>query len=315
MLIYGKNKVNREELKNISTPPAEGRFQPVPHYTIATLVAEGLIEAGFTIECEEHVTARDGLRYFGGFAITKADLAGEKRRLVCGVRNANDKTFAAAICIGSQMMVCSNLQFSSERMLARRHTKHIMRDLPAVISETIATLIAEWNDMEARIASYESKLITREEAADMIYRITKSGHFMKAKMYDVIERFLDPALDAKNCVDKEAFFYTESDGSQGFDEDSYKDALNEKGDELNAAFGIEENLKENGVAGSLWGFYNAVTAVLKGSDFSKLPARTMQLQVVCDALCEHEQLTGQIINEIEDTEMSQQEFEETFRQS
>ena len=74
---------------------------------------------------EEHALARGGLRYFGGFALKGKDVTGDDRRIVLGLRNAHDKSFAASIAAGNQMMVCENLCFSSDVKLARRHTTHI----------------------------------------------------------------------------------------------------------------------------------------------------------------------------------------------
>jgi hypothetical protein len=148
MIVIGKNHVTAAELLNVATPAETDTFKPLPHHLLVEYTREALVDAGFEIVEEDHVVAKEGLRYFGGFALSHTSLSGDRRQIVCGVRNANDKSFPAAICIGNRMMVCENLCFSSEEKLTRRHTKNIMRDLRGVIVCAISRLIKAWNDME-----------------------------------------------------------------------------------------------------------------------------------------------------------------------
>ena len=103
-LILGSNHVTREEVALSGTPEGKGRHVPIPHIMLIEETVKALVSAGFNIEEEDHVLARQDkenpsvwLRYFGGFALTRKDLAGEERRVVLGLRNSNDKGFAAAI--------------------------------------------------------------------------------------------------------------------------------------------------------------------------------------------------------------------------
>ena len=303
-LVLGKNHLTREELANCKTPEATDRFVPIPHKELADLVADSLIAAGFTIEDEDHVTARDDLRYFGGFAISKKDMAGEDRRIVCGLRNSCDKSFAAAICIGTQMMVCENLCFSSEKQLARRHTKNIRRDLPAVVSSVIASLITEWSEMTERIDLYQNQVISEAEACELAVRLVDCKSLPKQKLYGVIEHFRNPSIAAESMIDRSLFEVKVSpDGVavDEFDEVGFKEAVAAKASELNAAFGEGE---------TLWGLYNAVTQELKGSDIHKLPSRTMGLQGLFDSEVGFEKVVGEAIQE--PSESDEENFKEVF---
>jgi hypothetical protein len=53
---------------------------------------------------------------------------------VVGIRNSHDKAFAAGIIAGAQVLVCDNLCFSGEILLARKHTGHIHYDLPVMVT-------------------------------------------------------------------------------------------------------------------------------------------------------------------------------------
>ena len=291
-LVIGKNHVSRLAPKSVATPDATDSFVPVSHFDLATLVADSLIAAGFEIVEEDHVIARGGLRYFGGFAITRKDLAGSDRQIFCGVRNSCDKGFAAAICIGNRMLVCENMCFSSEKALSRRHTKNIKLELPSVVSRIISELVSEWSSMSQRIELYKNHNISEEESCLYVKHLVAQEAIPKQKMFDVLELWDNPALDAVNIVTKDLFVTQHNENGafvDTFDEEGYKAALAAKEDELMVAFAQGENL---------WRLYNQITASLKGSDIFKLPKRTIQVQAMFDTLVGFNQVKGQALQDV-----------------
>ena len=307
-LIYGNKTCSIEEVAAVVTPDSTGRHTPIPHTTLIDETKKALEAAGFEIVEEAHKLDRGGLRYFGGFALTREDLAGEDRQIVCGLRNSHDKAFAAGICIGNRMMVCDNLCFSSEKVIGRRHTTQILRDLPSVITKVIASLVTEWLDMAKRIESYKGCELTRAEAAELAVKLVDGGALMKQKLYDVIQLWEKPELAAKKMIEEDDFIVT-TQGEQGFvddlDQRAFDIALAAKEAELALEFGQGENL---------WGLYNAVTEVLKGSDLSKLPTRTMNMQSLMDSVVGHVRAVGEEIAQEGDpsSEEGQANFEESF---
>jgi hypothetical protein len=292
-LIYG-NQLDRSLLSNVHTPDPVGTHYPIDHNMFLELIEKALDDAGFIVHANEVVVSRNfpsaaeiefvannmetatfaegiGQRAFGGLSITSEDLAGTERQLVCGWRNSHDKSFKSAICIGSRMMVCDNLCFSSERVIGRKHTKNIERDLPAVISKIVYGLVAEWSNMETRIKAYKLVRLTRETAADLVFKLKEHKAIAPTKCATVFDLWLEPALAAKGMIDKTAFI----DENDSYDEDAYKAAIASKEHELESAFG-------KGV--SLWGLYNAFTESLKGGDFSKHATRTMAAQALFDSI-------------------------------
>jgi|TARA_B100001094_G_scaffold327948_1_gene387298 hypothetical protein len=310
-LIYGNRTCSIEEVAAVVTPDSTGRHTPIPHTTLIDETKKALEAAGFEIVEEAHKLDRGGLRYFGGFALTREDLAGEDRQIVCGLRNSHDKAFAAGICIGNRMMVCDNLCFSSEKVIGRRHTTQILRDLPSVITKVIASLVTEWLDMSKRIESYKDCELTRAEAAELAVRLVDGGALMKQKLYDVIQLWEKPELAAKNMIEEDDFIVT-TQGEQGFvddlDQEAFDVAVGAKEAELALEFGQGENL---------WGLYNAVTEILKGSDLSKLPTRTMNMQSLMDAVAGHVRVVGEEIAQEGDpsSEEGQANFEESFAET
>lgn len=307
MIVIGKNHVTAEQLLNVVTPAETDTFKPLPHHLLVEYTREALNDAGFQIVEEDHVIAKDGLRYFGGFALSHTSLSGDRRQIVCGIRNANDKSFPAAICIGNRMMVCENLCFSSEEKLTRRHTKNIMRDLRGVIVAAISRLIKAWNDMETRIKAYEGVTIDEQQAAHLLLGLIDNNGLPARDFYNAILCWRNPENAAVDIVDRNAFVIAKEEGFD-FDEEAYQAALTTKQAELIAEFGGD----------TLWGLYNAVTHVLKGSCLDKLPQRTMNMQSLFDGFAGVVVSVGEAINNAgldendQETDEANAEFIDTF---
>lgn len=191
-LIIAKNLVDVEDLAKVQTPDATDSHKPIGHALLAGLVREGLEQAGYTIECEEHALARNGLRYFGGFQVIAPNAMAEDRRLVVGARNSHDKAFAAALCLGTGMTVCENLCFSSTIKLARRHTTFIMRDLAGVVAEAIGRASDHFLHMGQRINAYQETGLDLATASKLVYRMVKAKALPKSKAIDVIDEWVEP---------------------------------------------------------------------------------------------------------------------------
>ena len=192
MLILAKNKVESEQLANVPTPAATDTHTPIGHALLADRTRNVIEKAGLEIVEEEHAIARGGLRYFGGFALKGEAIDGDDRKLVLGLRNAHDKSFAASVCIGNQMMVCENLCFSSDVKLARRHTVNILRDLNTVLSSAVSRVTSHWVDMGNRIASYKESEISKEAASDLVVDLAEMGAFPARSVYKAVQEFRNP---------------------------------------------------------------------------------------------------------------------------
>ena len=62
-------------------------------------------------------------------------------RYILGFRNDNRLRFPAGMVLGVGVFVCDNLCFNGEVQLRRKHTRHIKRDLPPMISNELDKLM------------------------------------------------------------------------------------------------------------------------------------------------------------------------------
>jgi len=240
-LIISRNKVSAEQLANVFTPAATDSHQPIAHSVLVDLTREALDRVGLQVREEEHGLANGGLNYFGGFALKGSDIYSAEREIVLGLRNSNNKRFAASICLGNRMMVCENLCFSSDVKLSRTHTTHIMRDLPRIIADAMSRVVTSWHDMEQRIQSYKNTEISSRRAENIVVDLADAKALPVREIYNTIKEFRNPR---------------------------------------------HEDFK----GGTLWSLYNAVTENLKGSDFTKLPQRTMVTQSILDRIAKPAQI-------------------------
>jgi hypothetical protein len=125
-------------------------------------------QGGMRIVEQAHALSPGGLRYFGLMAI--AGKPGADHSLVIGLRNSHDKSFPAAIAVGSQVFCCDNLAFSSEIVLARRHTRFITRDLPELICRALDQVGTLRRSQEERVEAYKAKRLTHRSAHDLFIK-------------------------------------------------------------------------------------------------------------------------------------------------
>ena len=126
MLHAGGRVATLDEVRNVSTPAALGRWHPTAHATVLDSVRETLTGAGYVIRAEKYALARNDARFFGvldlatplvqGVSLSVGSEEQHRQRLPARVRGRFSRVF-----------VCDNLAFSAELMVRRKHTLNGMR--------------------------------------------------------------------------------------------------------------------------------------------------------------------------------------------
>jgi uncharacterized protein DUF932 len=169
VLHCGAQHAERQAVEDAFTPAASASWVPVPHHRLLEQVESTLVASGMHVENEAHALWNNGLRYFGLLEVTNGH-AHDDYGLVVGLRNSHDKTFPAAIAMGSAVFVCDNLAFSAQVTIARRHTRFIERDLPRVVHTAVARLSDMRGQQDARISAYKDTPLTDPVAHDLVIR-------------------------------------------------------------------------------------------------------------------------------------------------
>lgn len=195
MLHCGASSVDRQQVMDCVTPDPTDSWCPIPHGSLIELLENKLPEYGLTVQQQAHGLHNNGERYFGMFQIGTdgASTDGNDFAMVFGLRNSHDKSFPAGLCLGSGVFVCDNLAFSAEVVVGRRHTTHIMRDLPLLVSNAVGRLVEGRVNQEQRLEAYKQTEITNSEADHLVCEAFRQGAIGKTRIADVLEQWRTPA--------------------------------------------------------------------------------------------------------------------------
>jgi hypothetical protein len=172
----GAKEVERATVNRCKTPEGTDTWHPIGHRLLLDTIEQQLKGNDFQVTDQVHGLGHGGNRYFGLLRIeSKIHPANPEYSWVLGLRNSHDKAFPAAVAAGSHVFCCDNLAFHSEIRLDRRHTKHIERDLPNVVSRAVGRLSERWTDLDKRIAAYKDRPLTDVEAHDLMIRCMDAG--------------------------------------------------------------------------------------------------------------------------------------------
>lgn len=191
MVHCGGREVAREELAEVGTPAPTATWQPVPHATLLGEVEGALARNGLRVTAEQHALARDGDRYFGLMQVENGQGPGD-HAWILGLRNSHDQSFPAGLVVGSRVFVCDNLAFSGEIVLARKHTRWILRDLPGLVLGGVGQLGGCWHWQEERYAAYRSTLISDAAAHDLVIRALDVRAITATQVPEVVREWRRP---------------------------------------------------------------------------------------------------------------------------
>lgn len=191
LLHCGARSARREQIADVVTPEPTDTWHPIPHLAMVVHVERTLRANGLSIGDQAHSLSHDGARYFGLMEIHPPNRS-QDYCWVLGLRNSHDKTFPAGITAGAQVFVCDNLSFSGEVKLTRKHTRHISRDLPAIVQTAVGRLMDRWHHQDRRIATYKEAFIDDRSAHDLVIRANDVGVCTTRHIPQVLREWREP---------------------------------------------------------------------------------------------------------------------------
>ena len=187
----GGQAIERKELEMIETPAGSGIWKPIPHATLFNLVDQTILQNGLQVENVQMGIAKEGARFFALMDIA-SDLSGY--RLTIGLRNSHDKMFPAGMVVGSRVFVCDNLAFSGEIEIARKHTIHIMDDLPGLVVGAVGKIAIARESQDRRIQLYQDFFIDDYDAHDMVIKAVDFGVIPNQAIPAVLKEWRTPSF-------------------------------------------------------------------------------------------------------------------------
>ena len=186
----------RNDVFAVKTPSPTDTWYPLSHRSLVEEVQSELWSSGFRIEDEQHALSHEGARYFGVFSVSLPSRPEADFGWVVGLRNSHDKTYPAGLVAGTKVLVCSNLAFSGEVRLSRKHTKHAVRDLRRLMSRAVGQLGGKFRKLDERVAAYRQQPIDDREAHHFIVRSIDNRVITPTQVPDVLKEWRKPSHEA-----------------------------------------------------------------------------------------------------------------------
>ena len=188
----GSRRVDREDIENCPTPPRTSTWVPIAHHNLLRQVERTLNGGGMRVISEAHALSADRARYFGLLEVVNGRQHGDYG-LVLGLRNSHDKTFPAALAVGSGVFVCDNLAFSGEVTIARRHTLFIERDLPQLVDRAIGQLGDIRGLQDQRIQRYKARRLSDMRAHHLVIQALEARVIPTTALPRVVREWREPS--------------------------------------------------------------------------------------------------------------------------
>ena len=190
----GGSEVSREALDLVQPPAATATWHPVAHSTFLQLCLDTLGAQGFTVRDQRLALHRDNHRFFAALDLT-AQLS-DGVALAVGLRNSTDKSFPLGFCAGSRVFVCSNLAFSSEQLVVKRHTKFGQTRFARAIEAAVKQLPQFVIEETARIDKLKVRELSAHESDSYILKTAEAGIVPFVKLPDLAKAYRQPDHEA-----------------------------------------------------------------------------------------------------------------------
>lgn len=194
LLHCGGERLTRDQLAGLPRPVAETKTHvPVPHIEFVRQTVEQLESLGVVVTEEHHGVSHKNARYFGVFGLgAPADDAPDDYGLIVGLRNSHDRSYKATLALGTHVFVCDNLSFTGDVTIARRHTRHILRDLPGLVTAAVGKVVETRETMERRVEAYKSTAFDDRTAHHVIVQALDHRIIAASKIPLVLKEWRDP---------------------------------------------------------------------------------------------------------------------------
>ena len=179
----GARHVTREELEQVHAPPPTETWFPLPHSHVLDRTLSTLEQAGFRPTKIQLGLSRNDAQFFG--VVDLESPVAEGVTLAVGVRNSVNRTLPISFAAGERVMVCDNLAFRSEIVVARKHTRFGADRFAEAIAQAVGNL--------SQFQQAEGQRIERFRRAE-IPDTTAESLILRAYEREIISHYLLPRV-------------------------------------------------------------------------------------------------------------------------
>ena len=184
--------VSEPEVFLTTTPEATETHYPIPHGTLIETVRDVVRGAQWSITDTDYALFHENNEMFAVWRIQNGQ-SHPDYDLTIGLRNSHNKMFAAGMAVGSYVMVCSNLDFSGEVAIGRKHTRYILRDLRGLVETAFSKVQAMRILQDRRIEVYKENAPSDTEVHDFLIRSVDQKVMANSYVPKVLKEYRTPS--------------------------------------------------------------------------------------------------------------------------
>ena len=171
ILLSQNQKLTREQLALVPTPPGTATHKPVPHVEVVKALVETLGFRHIGIHREEYAVSKDGMKFYGVLDLATTF---EGCRFSLAVRNSHDKTMRLSMVVGYRVFCCDNGAFSGDyEPVAAKHSKNF--SLVDAVELGVAQMHRNFEPMVKAVQIWRRTQLTEVEAKLAIYEAFVEG--------------------------------------------------------------------------------------------------------------------------------------------
>ena len=193
MVHAGAEKIGRQDLLALPTPPGTATHRPIAHHLIVEALIESLGFRRIIPVREEYAVTADGNRMFG---VMDLNVEEKDIRFSIAVRNSHDKSFAMGLTCGFRVFCCDNLAFNGEfSPVMRKHTKRA--DHVEIIGGAVDKMQRHWKPITEKIDVWQNHSLPDNDARLLIYRAFVEGGTTLPKhlLKEVHREYFEPQFE------------------------------------------------------------------------------------------------------------------------
>ena len=186
-------RITREQLALVPTPPGTATHRPIPHHEIVDALVETLGFRHIGVHNMEFVVSQDGNKCFG---LIEMEHGFTGARFALGLRNSHDKTMRLALTVGYRVFVCDNMAFHGDfQPVLAKHTKNF--NLNRALSGGIDDMQRNFKPMVEAVDRWKDSQLSDVSAKMIIYRAFVEAELEVPRHLDrkVHEMYFDPQHD------------------------------------------------------------------------------------------------------------------------
>lgn len=198
--VYGGRTITEDQLRACLTPAGTRTHKPIPHSMLLDEAVAGLGRYGLEVASSEFAVedgklgdvAIPNARFFGILGLSASGSDSKEYQLLACLRNAHDKKSSAMFGVGMSVMICTNMSFSAEVKIGRKHTPRILFDLRGLIRNALLRLPSLRQNQDARIEAYKRCNATDDGARVAIMRACEKDFISPSKTLKVWNEWKQP---------------------------------------------------------------------------------------------------------------------------